>query len=326
MTSPEKLPPALDAWLADHPDVTRGDLVTAWRLAEGADPLAHAPAPDAARIGQIRERLAAEAQAEAQAEARPALRRVPLPARRWPYVAVAATVALLLALGAGFWFRSSSLYYEAAPGQRLAVELQDGTVVELNSGSSLEAPRRFAGDARRVVLQGEAFFDVAEATAPFVIETHNAAVTVLGTSFNVRAWPGTETRVAVLTGTVAVEARAAVARTAEAAERRVVLEAGQAGHVADARATYLPLSTGVSATTAWREGGFFFDDEPYAAIFDEIERRFAVQIDAPEAIQSRRRTFIKQNAASAEDVLRDFCLSVGLRYRAIASGFEVYAE
>ena len=314
MTSPEKLPP-FDAWLADHPDVPRDALAAAWRLAEGADPLAQAPAPDAERIGQIRARLAAEAGADAP----PPLRLVRPASRRWPYLAVAATVALLLAVGLGLWLDAAPLRYEAVAGERLAVTLDDGTVVELNSGSALEAPRRFDADVRRVVLHGEAFFDVAEAGTPFVIETHNADVTVLGTSFNVRAWPGTETRVAVLTGTVAVEARAP-----EAVERRVVLEAGQAGHVADARATYLPLSTGVSATTAWRAGGFFFDDEPYAAIFEEIERRFAVQIDAPDAIRDHRRTFIKQNAEAAEDVLRDFCLSVGLRYRATAAGFEVY--
>lgn len=310
MTAHAKLPPEADAWLADHPGLTRSDLEAPWRLAAAADPLAEAPAPDPARIDALRRRL--------DDAARPALRRVP-GGLRWPYLAAAACVVLLLGAGLFFWFRAAPLHYTAGPGERLAVTLPDGSTVELNSRSALTAPRTFDGGVRRVTLHGEAFFDVERAGTPFIIETFNADVRVLGTSFNVRAWPGAETRVAVLTGTVEVEAR-----SAETAERSVVLEAGQAGHVADAGAAYTPLSTGVSATTAWRTGGFFVDDEPYGVLFDEIERRFGVQIDAPAAIRARRRTFIKQQATSAEAVLRDFCLSVGLRYRATASGFEVY--
>jgi ferric-dicitrate binding protein FerR (iron transport regulator) len=53
---------------------------------------------------------------------------------------------------------------------------------------SLQYPHRF-GEERRVRLVGEAFFEVEEHSTPFIVQTFNAEVTVLGTTFNVKAWP-----------------------------------------------------------------------------------------------------------------------------------------
>nr|WP_321453289.1 FecR domain-containing protein [uncultured Carboxylicivirga sp.] len=68
------------------------------------------------------------------------------------------------------------------------VELADGTIVDLNKGSSLKYPEAFTSDTRLVQLQGEAFFDVTRnEQKPFIIKTNNLRIRVLGTSFNVRA-------------------------------------------------------------------------------------------------------------------------------------------
>lgn len=69
-------------------------------------------------------------------------------------------------------------------------QLADGTTITLNHGSGLTYPVEYADHLRKVYLKGEAFFDVArDTTRPFVIEAGDARVEVLGTSFNVEAFP-----------------------------------------------------------------------------------------------------------------------------------------
>ena len=66
------------------------------------------------------------------------------------------------------------------------VVLPDGSVVYLNADSKLQYPDEFSGDQRKVKLTGEGFFDVTKnPEKPFIIETDNAEIRVLGTSFNV---------------------------------------------------------------------------------------------------------------------------------------------
>ena len=77
---------------------------------------------------------------------------------------------------------------EVPRGQRINIELQDGTFVQLNSGSKLEYPTAFAGDTRKIKLSGEALFDVKHnVKQPFIVETFACDVEVLGTEFNVYA-------------------------------------------------------------------------------------------------------------------------------------------
>ena len=90
MTSRPTLPPELETWLADHPELSPGELASPWRLAEGANPLDAAPAPDPARIEAIE---AALAQAAVNGAApRPALRLVKS-ARPVYWMAAAACIA-----------------------------------------------------------------------------------------------------------------------------------------------------------------------------------------------------------------------------------------
>jgi len=92
------------------------------------------------------------------------------------------------------------------PGQKFITSLPDGTIVKLNAESKIIVPDRFVGDTREITLFGEAFFDVAkDKSKPFIINTKDIKVEVVGTSFNVRSYPGKDCSiVAVATGKVAV--------------------------------------------------------------------------------------------------------------------------
>ncbi|MDN5202129.1 FecR domain-containing protein [Fulvivirgaceae bacterium BMA10] len=93
------------------------------------------------------------------------------------------------------------------PGEKLNVKLADGTRVKLNSNSKLIIPRMFSENERKVILVGEAFFDVTkDVSRPFIISSDQITTVVHGTSFNVRAFSHEpDIKVAVAEGRVSVE-------------------------------------------------------------------------------------------------------------------------
>jgi ferric-dicitrate binding protein FerR (iron transport regulator) len=119
--------------------------------------------------------------------------------------------AILIAVMAGGWFFYT---YSYKPGQFLSVNsglqvlsdtLPEGSVVTMNKESSIRYRRRFAGNIRQVEMEGEAFFAVApDKNKAFVVQTNGVSITVLGTSFNVRAVKG-KTEVIVETGLVEIK-------------------------------------------------------------------------------------------------------------------------
>ncbi|MBL0739995.1 FecR family protein [Chryseolinea lacunae] len=93
---------------------------------------------------------------------------------------------------------------ETVRGQKLKIELVDGTQVILNANSKLTFPEQFPGNTREVYLEGEAYFDVAHNQAqPFIVHSPASNTTVLGTSFNVKA-AGDETEITLVEGKVDV--------------------------------------------------------------------------------------------------------------------------
>src|SRR5690606_36020397 len=74
-------------------------------------------------------------------------------------------------------------------GGQYQTTLADGTKVWLNAGSSLTYPMHFAGNERRVTLEGEAYFDVShDAERPFIVHVNDTEIRVLGTQFNVNSY------------------------------------------------------------------------------------------------------------------------------------------
>ncbi len=277
----------------------------------------------------------------------------------WRRVAGFAFVAFVVtAIGLAVWLqpRTVTVPYGAAE----TVELTDGSIAELSSGSSLTYRNFWGRDERRVTLEGEAFFDVAEAQRPFIVETFNASISVLGTRFNVRAWstdPFPETSVALESGRVAVSPRrpsgerlahsadelAAEELATDALEsdeltpdespatmlRRsietVVLEPGQATSIVrDSTAVRPPRFITLDHVVAWRTGGLAFVDQPVGSVFRTIERRFNVEVRVTDPdIQSRLLTYLNPHPGSAEDVISDICHTLDLRYRHTANGYEI---
>lgn len=88
---------------------------------------------------------------------------------------------------------SDTLSYDElslAKGRAYSVSLSDGTKVFLNSESTLKYPVSFVGNERRVILTGEAYFEVSpDEHKPFIVETSQYDIKVLGTKFNISSYP-----------------------------------------------------------------------------------------------------------------------------------------
>ena len=99
---------------------------------------------------------------------------------------------------------TNTLYVPA--GQRAQLTLEDGTTVWLNAQSTLTYPSHFAGKERKVAITGEAFFDVAKnPRKPFIVESQDIRLEVLGTQFNVYEYPQTGySRIALIEGSVKI--------------------------------------------------------------------------------------------------------------------------
>ena len=191
-----------------------------------------------------------------------------------------AAVFLLAVLASGTLFYFDALKTKSQ--QPVAVEepivehsfikLPDGSTVILNADSKLEFPESFDNLAsREVYLTGEGFFDVKhDPTKPFIVHTGKLTTTVLGTAFNVKAFPGeNDITVTVARGKVKVS------------EDNKIL--GIIEH--DQQITFNKESTHSSQesvdskqTVAWIERDIFFDDVTMEAAIEQLEDRFQVAI------------------------------------------------
>lgn len=126
------------------------------------------------------------------------------------YIQWSIAASILVAVGAFFFslvdVGPKVIQVSTNHGEKKEVRLPDGTVVTLNSGSSLSYPEQFKNDTREIALVGEAFFDVHRDTLkPFIIETGKLRTRVLGTSFNINAFQDSDSiRVSVVEGKVMV--------------------------------------------------------------------------------------------------------------------------
>ncbi|MCB9288851.1 MAG: FecR domain-containing protein [Lewinellaceae bacterium] len=186
----------------------------------------------------------------------------------------AAVLAALLA--AGYWIffsegnSSQMVSFRAGPGERQELTLPDGSTVVLNENSELSYAEAF--EERRARLTGEAFFQVTKRNGQtFTIDAEGATTTVLGTSFNVRAYPSEkEVEVSVKTGKVALQ-------KAEDQNRRIILQAGQAG-IYDKRKEAVEEKL-ISNADSWKTSRLDFNSIPLEAVVEALERYFHTNIE-----------------------------------------------
>ena len=171
--------------------------------------------------------------------------------------------------------------YDTAIGEQSTVRLSDGSVVTLNTDSSIEV--RY-DDAQRAValLRGEVYFEVAhDAAHPFRVTAGDRLLEAVGTAFNVRLDSGTDVRMMVTEGKVRVASKVADAVPQPSVAPAIV----SAGSVAVMREGPMVVqgidAAAMDAQLSWRRGMLVFNGEPLDSVLLEIGR-YTTVVFAPE--------------------------------------------
>ena len=166
----------------------------------------------------------------------------------------------------------AELAYHTQTEEQIRVDLPDGSTVWLNENSKLSYLPSF--QERIVQLEGEAFFEVArDEQHPFEIIAANSKTVVLGTTFNVRAYPNEE-EVAVT-----VKSGKVVLRPINKTDKAILLEAGESGEVERSTAQVSKKAEQQVNADAWKTKRLAFEDVPLREVIPTLERYFNLEIN-----------------------------------------------
>jgi len=156
-------------------------------------------------------------------------------------------------------------------GQVAEVNLPDGSHIWLNSESRLSFNNSFTEEARVVSLKGEAYFKVQKGKRPFIVTTKFGEITVLGTSFNVRAFENSDFQTTLVEGFVKYN-------NVEL-DKTVTLVTGQQMILHDNEKIDVHQVANTNVYTSWKDGIIVFEKEPLHDVIQKLERHFAIRIE-----------------------------------------------
>lgn len=214
--------------------------------------------------------------------------------------AAAAIVFLLVGLSAATFFYSKTI--ESLPGKHMVAELPDGSVVDLNAGSTVKYyPLKWKFE-RKIEFEGEAFFDVQKGKQ-FEVESLNGITRVLGTSFNIYA-RNDQYRVTCFTGKVKVVSNS---------NESVLLYPNSYVEIKKGK---LVVKTKIKTenVVGWINNQFFFAGCPLKEVIDEIERQYAVTIRLQPELNNRNFSSNFSKKYNVEEVLDFICKSMQIKF------------
>ncbi|MBO9711629.1 FecR family protein [Sphingomonas sp.] len=263
------------AWVArlqgDVRDTGTDAALKAWL---DADPANEAAFERATEVWAMIPGAALCREAEAKAGARAEARVVPMPRRRvmpLPQLALAASLLLVVGIGALLWLLEAPSYSTSVGEQKVAT-LEDGSRIALNTDSRLEV--HYGAAERRVELErGEAMFEVAHnAARPFIVVAGTTRVRAVGTSFIVRR-EGDTVVVTLIQGKVAVtDSRAEAAAMPQATTAAPAMMIAGQRLTTEAGGLIERDVQSAEAATAWRRGQAVFSDTPLSQAVAELNR------------------------------------------------------
>lgn len=207
-----------------------------------------------------------------------------------------------------------TLIKETPKGQKLSIVLPDGTEIKLNSGSRIQYPSNFTGSYREVVLEGEAFFDVVHhPEMPFKVRVGDVTVEVLGTSFNVEAYPeNAEVRIALVTGKVKVNTLRDTVINQE-----FFLNPSEMIGIDKKNFSHRIQQFDPQQIVGWKDGYLFFKKVDFEETIVKLERWYGVKFDITSSakIDPDWRFNGKFQNKSLEYILRTFSYPDLFKYR-----------
>ncbi len=243
-----------------------------------------------------------------------------------PFFKYAAIVLLPIILGLGVYyftresvereFASNIYTIETANGERMRITLPDGTRVQVSANSIFSYPAVFGRKNREVNLSGEAFFDVMHnPDQPFIVKTKEISVKVLGTKFNLNAYPGEQFAEASL-----VEGKIEAFLNRDHTKRMEV-NPNEKVRYDYAKAGFEHSKTDLEVETAWTRGELYFQSENMHIILPKLERYFGVKFHIAGRSPDRALT-ASYRETDVNDILRN--LAIHYRFSYTKNGDIIY--
>lgn len=174
-------------------------------------------------------------------------------------------------------------------GEMKELKLADGSIITMNGASNVSY--ELTADQRKIKLTGQAHFEVApNKYAPFIIETKKGTITVLGTGFDVVAYPNKELSVSVNHGKVSVENNSA----------KIILTQGMAASTKGNELSSIAMD---STTVQWRGKFLTFNEANVQTVINTIENKYNVELVSNENLKSKKFTGKFQQNASLKEIL-----------------------
>lgn len=231
------------------------------------------------------------------------------------FTRVAAVIVPLLIMAGGLFYylpyfsENNLIEISAAYGEQKHLFLPDSSEIWLNAGSSISYPKAFSNDERLVNLNGEAYFSVKRNTQkPFIVETQQLSVKVLGTRFNVKAYPSDPQITTTLTsGKVEVKTSSHRPQRLKPNEQLTYNKYTSAIHISEVDAT---------DAESWITGQLVFTNASYEEILRTLERRYNVVIDNNAKTSASKRYTVKFRKGDPIDKVLDILADIiGFNYQ-----------
>ena len=158
---------------------------------------------------------------------------------------------------------------ETPRGSEYSLILSDGTKVYLNALSSLRFPTAFQGDTREVELTGEGYFEVSRSSRPFIVHTRGMQVEVLGTTFNLSAYPHENLAATLVNGSVRVATDQGQSCLLQPSQQAVITPGSNAIQV---------HCVDTSFYTSWTRGKIYFKDQRLEDILNTLARWYDINV------------------------------------------------
>ena len=235
---------------------------------------------------------------------------------------VAAAIAILAVGSWAFWLTTLNKTLDAGQfatnaGQIEQITMKDGSVITLNANSSVEF--KVTEKSREIKLQGMAHFEVAKnPNAPFVIESNNNKVTVLGTGFDVQSYSGKPLQVTVNHGKVKVEKLSNSSTMLES----VILTKGMRvrenlnqANAANNRSQIFAVDSNVNLDAVkWESGNLIFTNAPIDDLVNAIETRYGKKLQTSTQNSDLQFTGVFKNTDEFSTVVKTIEIALGLQF------------
>lgn len=202
-------------------------------------------------------------------------------------------------------------------GQQNEIILEDGTKILLNAGTTLYYPKQFSRKERTIRLDGEAFLEVAkDLDRPFIVETADATIKVLGTSFNLKTYEEDQfITVTVESGKVEVELEKAT----------MLLESNEHLYYDKTDNIFTKTNESPEKSKAWISGGIYFNRTPIYQVLNELRRRFNCVIEFEKESDMIDEFFYgAYNGDNLETILNAIIFSTEIKYKKVRNEFILY--